>query len=261
MSMTKRIPIQKITGRSRESFEDLVVIERVIHVFIEKQHAFSATLSDSMIDLFLIGHLFSEGYIQKRTDILEILPQGDRYDVFLRQGFTPSQIALSRVAKLITSACGNVPDNETRVAERVEGVKRFRPEFLLSQMKDFQSSAKVFQETGGVHRCALSDGERLLFAVEDIGRHNAADKVIGFILRQEISPNDKLLFTTGRISMDIVLKALSAGFSGIVSKSAPTDVAVQIARKNNVLLVGFARGNRCNLYAGEDHLDFDTESI
>ncbi len=255
MAMTRKIPILKITERFHESCEDLVVVERVIHVFIEKQHAFSATISDLMIDLFLIGHLFSEGYIQKVSDIREILSQGDRYDIFLCQGYAPAQIALARVEKLITSACGNVPNSEPQKAERAEEKKRFEIETLLSLMKEFQSGAKVFQETGGVHNCGLSDGKRLLFTAEDIGRHNAADKIIGYLLQEGLDANGKILFTTGRISMDIVLKALAAGFSGIISKSAPTDLAVRIARRNHLVLIGFTRGNRCNLYAGENRVD------
>ena len=255
VAITKTIQIDRITDGVLETLEDVVVVERAIDVFIENRKAFSATLSDSSIDLLLIGRLFSEGIIQKATDILQISSVGDRYDVFLRGEGAQALGKRGGSERDPERACENEHKQVPPNTEKKEDAEKYKIERLLSLMKEFLGGAAVFQETGGVHRCGLSDGHTLLFAVDDIGRHNAVDKTIGFSLRQEFDPTDKLLYTSGRTSLDIVVKAWTAGFAGIVSKSAATDLAVETARRHGLLLIGFARGNRCNLYAGENRVE------
>ena len=111
--------------------------------------------------------------------------------------------------------------------------------------------AELFAETGGTHCCAMSIGGELAFICEDIGRHNAVDKAIGQALMAEKNIAEAILFTTGRIPSDMVIKAIRSRIPVIASHSAPTDEAVLLARQFNLTLLGFVRGKRMNLYTGK----------
>jgi FdhD protein len=125
----------------------------------------------------------------------------------------------------------------------------------LSQlMRLFNGSSPVFQETGGVHSCALCTPEEILWVMEDIGRHNALDKLIGKAMLAQISLEDKLLLTSGRVSSEILLKCARVGLSTVVSRSAPTQLAVEEAKKLQMTLVGFLRGRKGNIYAGRERI-------
>jgi len=118
-------------------------------------------------------------------------------------------------------------------------------------MNSFQKMSLAFRETGGVHSAALSDGEHILVFKEDIGRHNALDKASGAALLKGINPKCLIVLISGRISSEIIGKAKRLGAPFVISRSAPTDQAIKIARATNITLIGFARGNRMNIYSGE----------
>ncbi len=108
--------------------------------------------------------------------------------------------------------------------------------------------AHTFRQTGGVHSAALCDTDRIIFQVEDVGRHNAVDKVIGWAKLNGLVLQDKILLSTGRISADIALKSARAGLNIIASRSAPTSRALAYARQLGLTVVGFVRGQRMNVY-------------
>ena len=105
--------------------------------------------------------------------------------------------------------------------------------------------------TGGTHSAALSDGKDILVFREDIGRHNAIDKVVGYALVKNVTLKNTLLITSGRISSEVLFKVRKGGIPMVVSKSAPTNQAVKLAREMDITLIGFARGSRMNVYNGE----------
>ncbi|MCX7806280.1 MAG: formate dehydrogenase accessory sulfurtransferase FdhD [Planctomycetota bacterium] len=128
---------------------------------------------------------------------------------------------------------------------------RIRKEALRSAMASFQKMSAVYRETGGVHGAAIADGDRIVAFAEDIGRHNAVDKTTGFCLRRGIPLRDKALLSTGRVSLDLVSKAVRAGVPVAASRSAPTDAAVELAALAQLTLIGFLRGDRMNIYSAQ----------
>jgi FdhD protein len=120
---------------------------------------------------------------------------------------------------------------------------------ILKLVGAVQDKALLFKSTGGVHSAALAERDKLLFYNEDIGRHNAVDKIVGQCILKNISLEDKILLTSGRISSEIVIKGAKLGLPIIVSRSAPTSLAVALARETGITLVGFARGKRLNIYS------------
>ena len=112
-------------------------------------------------------------------------------------------------------------------------------------------TSAVFKETGGVHISALCDNKKIIFFNEDIGRHNTVDKIIGKSLEKKISLKNKIILTSGRLSSEMVLKAAKQQIPLIASKSAPTELAVKLAKNLGMTLVGFVRSGRVNVYCGE----------
>ena len=131
------------------------------------------------------------------------------------------------------------------------------PASLLVDLPARLSAAQeTFRKTGGLHACAFFEKDgALLAAREDVGRHNALDKLIGWALLSNRLPlNRQILLLSGRVSFEMMQKALAAGIAIIAAISAPTSLAVEFARSNNQTLVGFLRGNEMNVYAGAERL-------
>ena len=128
---------------------------------------------------------------------------------------------------------------------------------IYEVMKENLTSSELFKNTGGVHSVAIYDNERLLTIREDVARHNAMDKSIGYCLLNNIDLKDKIIFVSGRISCEMILKAAKASIPIVVSKSAPTNLSREIAKKLNITLVGFVRGERMNIYTNPQRIIFE----
>lgn len=217
------------------------------------------------------GFLFTEGIISKCEDLVSMEAPGDSSQrltaknnivrVKLRSGVRPSARKTARRFSA-GSACG-VCGKESIAQLRRRGIRapetesRFDPEMLCRLPEKLRGTQAIFGRTGGLHAAALfrEDGE-LLVLREDIGRHNAVDKVIGWALLQGRLPlSGHALLVSGRGGFEIVQKALSAGIPLLASVSAPSSLAVRLARELGLTLVGFLRGRRFIVYAGEQRLE------
>ena len=168
-----------------------------------------------------------------------------------------SYVAPDERERAITSGCGKgeiylevikyCPYNNSDIS--------IPAETLLAHISRFNKMSDLFQQTGGVHSGAICSRDAILLFHEDIGRHNAVDKLIGEALSRQISLADKILLTSGRLSSEILLKAARQSIPVIVSRSAPTALAVELAARVNITLIGFARGNRMNVYAGDARVE------
>src|SRR5690625_6778114 len=127
-------------------------------------------------------------------------------------------------------------------------------EKYLTLMDKLQSESNAFQKTGGVHNAALCTVDELLIIKTDIGRHNALDKIYGYILEKNIPLADKVIAFIGRISSEVLLKTSKMGIGIIISKSAPTDLALNLANDLGITVVGFVRGKKMNVYTNQDRI-------
>ena len=128
---------------------------------------------------------------------------------------------------------------------------------IYEVMKENLTSSELFKNTGGVHSVAIYDNEKLITIREDVARHNAMDKSIGYCLLNNIDLKDKIIFVSGRISCEMILKAAKAGIPIVISKSAPTNLSREIAKKLNITLAGFVRGERMNIYTEPQRIIFE----
>jgi len=179
----------------------------------------------------------------------------DRVHITLREGVRPP-----RPRAFVTSAACGVCSADILDLTALAGSAPRTPGWtvpatvLAGLPAALRTRQKAFDRTGGLHAAALADASGTLAAVrEDVGRHNAVDKVVGHALFAGALPaTDRLLIVSGRVSFEIVQKAVAAGVAGIVAVSAPSSLAVDLAREHDLLLAGLVRGERMNLYAGEE---------
>lgn len=232
--------------------DDAVINEHHMSVFINDQLAFKMVCTPQNLDHLVLGFLLSEGYIHSCDDIeyIYICELGERVKVQLNKVINFEK--MSHDAKSDATACGN-----NRIILRIEedqSLKKLKTInykldsiFMLSDVCNRQ--AELFKETGGTHSCSmLTENNEILFC-EDIGRHNAVDKLIGKALVDGHDLNKCILFTSGRIPSDMVIKVIRSGIPVIASHSAPTGLAIELAKAYNLCLIGFVRGKRANRYS------------
>jgi FdhD protein len=212
------------------------------------------------------GFLFSEGIISRREDLVALrMPSDTSLEKNLvRATLDPSvRLATNSAARRFSagSACGvcgkaSITQLRRRGLRRPEAGMQFDPEMLCQLPPRLRAAQDVFGRTGGLHAAALfGPGGNLLVLREDIGRHNAVDKVIGWaLLGGRLPLSDHLLLVSGRGGFEIVQKAITAGIPLLASVSAPSSLAVQLARELGLTLVGFLRGRRFVIYAGEERI-------
>jgi len=190
------------------------------------------------------GWLHGEGYIETLNDLVKLRPCAT--DLGFWAEVPPERLEQVRVEgrkSVLASGCGAVsvflaePDSIRPVPERGEPPQ---PERLRALFKGLFARGERYRDTGGIHAAALSDGSELLAHAEDIGRHNAVDKVIGAMLLARRKPAGLGLLVTGRISAELAAKAGRAGLAWIATPSVPSTLAVEIARQTGMVLVGRA---------------------
>jgi FdhD protein len=251
----KQININKIKDETWEETSDSVVVEMPLKLYVNYELYTVLMCTPKEVKELVVGYLFSEGIITSLDSIESIEERfDDRVCVVLKDEIKVDYDSIKAEA----SGCGSrrvqLKFLELGLDTAVESNYKVSSKDILTLMKEFNSASELFRRTGGVHSCAICGDEGIVVFSEDIGRHNALDKVIGKSIINNISLKDKFVMTTGRISSDIVVKTIKAGIPILVSHSAPTDLALDMAKASNLTVIGFARGNRMTVYCGENHL-------
>lgn len=204
------------------------------------------------------GFLISEGLVQDVAEIREISSHDEDGLVWVKtSGPVPQTENFLR--RQIASCCGKGRAllyfvNDARQVQPVHSDTRFAVGHLLTLMDQLEERSRTFRQTGGVHCAALGDQENLLVMHEDIGRHNAVDKVFGDAFLNRTDFADKCLLLSGRISSEILIKAARRGIGVVVSRKAPTLLTVDLAAELDLTVVGFARGQRLCIYSHAERI-------
>lgn len=262
--VTRKITIYRIDIAEKKSTRqtDFVAKETPLHVFLGKTHYATIMCTPAYVRELVTGHLLSEGIVKSKQSIKNIEINTENNILACRVELDPSVnieavLRLSKpYARLITSTCGSSPPaNPPKPSSRI-GLKRlpdkqiFNAETVSACTQSLNKTATIFRMTGGVHAAAIYDSKGGLVAhAEDVGRHNAVDKAIGVALERTAGFEECFLALSGRVSGDIVLKALRVKLPLVASLAAPLSSGVEAAARFNVSLVGFVRGKRMNVYA------------
>lgn len=241
--------------------EDNVVSEFPVTIFLDEEEFATVVCTPEYIEDLVIGFLASEGVIRSYEDIKSLLVQEQEgfAHVELRKALKINQQLYSK--RYITSCCGKSRQNfyfynDARTAKvMTEKNVMLSAEDCFRLIHLMQSGSDVFQNTGGVHNAALCDRNGIILSRMDIGRHNALDKIYGHCLQHNISIEDKIIAFSGRISSEVLLKVAKIGCEVVLSKSAPTGLALDLAEELGITAVGFIRGASLNVYTHPERIE------
>jgi len=238
----------RVRGAHVDEIAGEVVREQPLTIYVNDQKFLTLLCTPIDLEALVIGYLWMEKVIAGLDDVqrIEISPVDGRAEVTLRHAVTlPTE-------RILTSGCGGgiTFRIDHRLFPRLTSQLRIRPEMLSLRMKDLFAAAVHYKASRGIHGAALTDGDRLLLVAEDVGRHNAVDKIMGSALRQGLATEDRILLSTGRVSSEMLLKAARMGVPLVASRTSPTEMAVALAEQLNITVCGYVRADNLNLYAG-----------
>ncbi len=273
MASVANISVIKVDGGNLTNTADVLAVEEPLEIRLEygpKANRISKVISVTMRtpgadEELATGFLFTEGVILTHADIDHInkcKPGNDNVIcVSLTEQAVPVVSKIDRNFYTTSSCgvCGKASIEAVRTACNVpDTFDNFRfPASLLVTLPDaLRKSQDVFQRTGGLHACALFDTDgQIVMLREDVGRHNALDKLIGAALQRQIAPLDNyILLLSGRASFELVQKAIMAGVKVVAAVGAPSSLAAEMAEEWGMTLIGFLRGDRFNIYSGAERI-------
>lgn len=228
-----------------------IVSEHFIDLIINEQLAARLVCTPSDLSELVIGRMKTEGYIRSIDDVdmLYICEYGSKAKVFLND----STALVKTIENDPTCCTGNqvfLSNVHGTPLQKLEPA-RWKEEWIFRLANVFAGESKIHKSTQGTHCCYLSIGGEVLYSAEDIGRHNALDKAIGYAVINKLNLSECILFVTGRIATDMVKKAVAAGIPVLVTKAVPTDQAVQIAKKYRLTLICKAWPDRFEVFHSE----------
>lgn len=251
----KRVTILRVEDTKKIKKEDIVIAEVPVQITLNGVELATILSSPMQIKELGAGFLFTEGFINSADDIIGFQEK----NLSLYFEISPEKFSKEeKIQKYITSGCGRGVSFEIVKLSIASGkrpeVKPVSPDQIFKLMQVFQKKSELFLKTGGVHSAALCSSDNIIFFSEDIGRHNAVDKVVGHALLNKIKFSDKLILTSGRISSEIAKKVARIKVPILVSRSAPTDRGIFFANELGLTVIGFARGKKMNIYSHEERI-------
>lgn len=232
---------------------DNVTVEAALTIFVNGSELVTLLCTPAHMDRLALGFLRSEGFLTSLDEVesLRLQEEAGIVEIELKSA---SNLARSLYGKrTVTSGCGKGTTFyhalDALRSKPVISELRLKSGQVYDLMRALQGQAQLFKQTGGVHSAALADGDEILMFVEDIGRHNAVDKIVGQCLMERVEMTDKILVLSGRLSSEILLKAAKLQLPVLISRAAPTSLSIELAESLNITLAGFVRGKRMNIYS------------
>jgi len=248
-TMYQKLPCIKVDDNRFSQGLHEVIEEVPFALFINGRHAMTAMLSPVQLEDFVTGYLFTEQIIKTVDEIESIKIENNRLSVITKNLFK-----VLGPKKTILSGCGGS-------ASFIDTAKlpSIKSDFLIdshtiSSMIKGVLESELHIKTGGIHVVGLVSADGIIARSEDIGRHNALDRVIGYALRKNIDLSHTYAICSGRISSEMVRKCLIANIPVIVSRGATTTLAIDIAAKTGLCVIGFVRSSKMNIYTHPEHI-------
>ncbi len=255
MTDVERVPILRFTENEKGRADDIVVREFPLTIILNNQELVTLLCTPAHLDYLAIGFLSSEGLLKSKDEIKKITVDEQRGVARVETGEETRKAGELVFKRLITSGCGRGASlysaADVMGQKKVESKTSISASEVFELVREFQHRSQIFRTTGGVHSAALCDTKNILIFSEDIGRHNAIDKIFGECILKSIQTDSRIIITSGRVSSEILLKAVKRNIPLLISKSAPTDMGVKLAGDLGITLVGFVRGKRMNVYAND----------
>ncbi len=254
-----------VSGLDHEGnpIETTVVTERPLTLFLNAREIVTMMTIGDHPDLLAVGYLLNQNMLQDDDEITAIEYAEDIETIVVRTAReTDYEDKLKK--KIRTSGCaqgtvfGDVMENfdQTTLAPDAE----VRTSWIYALSRKINQAPSLYLKAGAIHGCVLCERDRPLIYMEDVGRHNAVDKIAGYMFLNGIEPHDKIFYTTGRLTSEMVIKTVNMQIPALVSRSGFTAWGVDLARKANLTLIGRAKGKRFIALAGTERLVYDADA-
>ncbi len=217
-----------------------ILEEHHMEILVNEQLFARLVCTSTDLENLVIGRMVSEGLITEAEEIesIYLCESGRRARVFLKDGTKNFDSARQEEPSCCTDNHIYLQGNPERVNEKMTGACEIAKEDIFVVIRAFSEDSKLHKKTGGTHSCLVAaDGRGVVYSAEDLGRHNALDKAIGFIYREQLPTENCILFTTGRVPTDMMKKVITAKVPVLVSKAVPTKDAVELAKEYGILLI------------------------
>ncbi len=247
----KQIIIDKYSNEKLIEKEDIVIDESRINIYLNGEKTISMMCIPKNQEAHAVGFLMSENVLSTIDDIENIEIKKEGLEVHITANVDKNMLQNLYKEKTLTSGCGggvtgNIAGNVEIPFNQV--AMRVKAKTILSEIKEFYENSELYMLTGCVHKAMLYLEDGTTVTAEDIGRHNAIDKVVGLCKLQGLDTTKSVLFVSGRLSSEMVVKAVMHKIPIVVSRTAPTYLGVQTAHTHGLTLIGFARGKKMNIY-------------
>lgn len=248
----EKVTIVQITDNKTVEQEDIVVKETPLTIFVNEEELVTLLCLPQFQQNLAVGFLFSEGILSSKAEIDSLIFNENKGVIWIKLN-KPFVIDENfRKGRTVTTGCARGLTFhqifEKWSGEFVSSQLTIDPQIVTTVVSDLKQRSRLFKETGGTHSALLYKDDTFLLEREDIGRHNAIDKIIGECVMQDIPGDDKILMTSGRVSSEILLKTARWQIPILISRGAPTSAALKLADEIGITLIGFARGKRMNVY-------------
>ena len=239
-----------------------VTVERPLTLYLNSQEIVTMMSICDYPEYMAIGYLVNQNMLLPGDEITGIDYEEDIDTIVVRtSGETNFEDKLKK--KTLTSGCaqgtvfGDVMEKFDDAQLPTDAI--IKTSWLYTLMKKINTQPSLYLEAGAIHGCVLCKEDRPLLYMEDVGRHNAIDKIAGYMFMHDIDGGDKIFYTTGRLTSEMVIKAVQMGIPILASRSGFTAWGVELARQIGLTLIGRARGKRFVVLAGQDRIEFDSD--
>ncbi len=253
----------KVSGvdESGKAVDTSVVVERPLTIFLNRQEIVTAMTIGDYPEYLAVGFLLNQNMLRPDDVVTEVEHDDDLEVVVVRtERATNYEKKLKK--KVQTSGCaqGTVFGDLMEAIETAQLPKaELRTSWLYALTNKINTTPSLYLEAGAIHGCVLCRQDRPLVYMEDVGRHNAVDKIAGWMFKNKVPAGDKIFYTTGRLTSEMVIKTVRMGIPILVSRSGFTAWGVELAKKAGLTLIGRARGKRFVALSGEDRIVFDQD--
>ena len=254
---------ERVTGidQTGQRIETRVTVERALTIFLNGQEIVTAMTINDYPEYLALGYLLNQ-HMLLPDDVVTGVDYDEELAVVVVRTERSTDYEQKLKKKVQTSGCaqGTVFGDLMEALEQVALPQaELRTSWLYALTHKINTTSSLYLEAGAIHGCVLAKADRPLVYMEDVGRHNAVDKIAGWMFRNKVPAHDKIFYTTGRLTSEMVIKTVRMGIPILASRSGFTAWGVELARKANLTLIGRARGKRFVALAGEDRIVFDQD--
>jgi FdhD protein len=256
--LTERVKGVDHTGAT---IETSVTVERALTIFLNSQEIVTAMTIGDYPEYLAIGYLLNQ-HMLLPDDVITGVDYDEELALVVVRTKRKTNYEKKLKKKVQTSGCaqGTVFGDLMEALEKVKLPEaELRTSWLYSLTNKINTTPSLYLEAGAIHGCVLAERDQPLVYMEDVGRHNAVDKIAGWMFQHKVRPDGKIFYTTGRLTSEMVIKTLRMGIPILISRSGFTAWGVELARKSNLTLIGRARGKRFVALAGESRIVFDQD--